>query len=110
MRYTPKLCLVDENGVHSPALARVPGPIKMAGLMFALMVFEGVREAWDSGGILSLEMLWPTVKSAGAAAIPVVWAYLSRSGSHQKEQDAALAKVQALELELSRLRTEGSGK
>ena len=74
MTYRPSLCLIDENGVHSSALARVPGHIKMAGIMFALLVLEGVREAWDSGGILSVDMLGPTLKSAVAAAVPVVWA------------------------------------
>ena len=108
MTYRPSLCLIDENGVHSSALARVPGHIKMAGIMFALLVLEGVREAWDSGGILSVDMLGPTLKSAVAAAVPVVWAYLSKSGGHQKEQDAALAEIEKLKLELSALRVEGS--
>jgi len=97
MRVRPRLCLIDESGVHHAALARVPGPIKVAGLMFAVTVFEGVREAWDSGGILSIEMLWPTVKSAGAAAVPVVWAYLSRSGAHAKEIEQAQARIRELE-------------
>jgi hypothetical protein len=101
MKYRPKLCLIDENGVHTPALARVPGHIKIAGLMFTVLVFEGVREAWDAGGLLSLEMLMPTLKSAAAAAIPVVWAYLSRSGKHDQEVRAAEARIAELERAIS---------
>jgi hypothetical protein len=97
MKVHPRLCLIDANGNHHSALARIPGSLKLAGLLFVVTLFEGIREAYDSGGILSLEMLLPTVKSAAAAAVPVVWAYLSRSGTHTTEISQAQNRIAELE-------------